>query len=99
MPKPPRTGPKERSCSGSRSRLHSKGPGNSQSSQPQNPLANTRSINNPNQDHSKSNDKHDHSISFSTVLRTPPSLSTFNQTITMSPHEAANILSLLKSLQ
>ncbi|GBC04032.1 hypothetical protein RclHR1_05480015 [Rhizophagus clarus] len=38
-------------------------------------------------------------VSFSTVLRTPPSLSTPNQDITMFPHEAANILSLLKSLQ
>ncbi|GBB98577.1 hypothetical protein RclHR1_32690004, partial [Rhizophagus clarus] len=38
-------------------------------------------------------------VSFSTVLRSPPSLSPSNQATTMSPHEAANILSLLKSLQ
>ncbi|GBB98013.1 hypothetical protein RclHR1_31190002 [Rhizophagus clarus] len=38
-------------------------------------------------------------VSFSMVLRIFPSLSTPNQAITMSPHEAANILSLLKSLQ
>ncbi|GBB85656.1 hypothetical protein RclHR1_12140005 [Rhizophagus clarus] len=91
--------PKERSHSGSRSHSRSKGSGNSQSSQPQKPLANTRSINNSHWDRSKSNDKCDRSVSFSTVLRTPPPLSTSNQAITMSPHEAANILSLLKSLQ
>ncbi|GBB95350.1 hypothetical protein RclHR1_25130002 [Rhizophagus clarus] len=52
--------PKERSRSDSHSRSRSKGPGNSQSSQPQKPLANTRSINNPHWDRSKSNDKCDH---------------------------------------
>ncbi|GBB93751.1 hypothetical protein RclHR1_22240006 [Rhizophagus clarus] len=56
--------PKERSRSGSHSRLRSKGP-----------------------------------VSFFTVLRTPPPLSSPNQAITLSSHEAANILSLLKSLQ
>ncbi|GBB93409.1 hypothetical protein RclHR1_21630001 [Rhizophagus clarus] len=91
--------PKERSRSGSRSRSRSKGPDNSQPSQPQKALANTRLNNNPHQDRFKPNDKRDHSVFFSTVLRTPPSLSTPNQSITMSPHEAANILSLLKSLQ
>ncbi|GBB85662.1 hypothetical protein RclHR1_12140011 [Rhizophagus clarus] len=45
--------------------------------------------------HSRSRSK----VFFSTVLRTPLPLLTPNQTITMSPHEAANILSLLKSLQ
>ncbi|GBB93140.1 hypothetical protein RclHR1_21160002 [Rhizophagus clarus] len=90
---------KERSRSGSRSRSRSKGPGNSQSSQPQKPLANTRLNNNPRRDRSKSNDKRDRSVSFSTVVRSPPPLSTPNQATTMSPHEAANILSLLKSLQ
>ncbi|GBB94537.1 hypothetical protein RclHR1_23770002 [Rhizophagus clarus] len=84
---------------GSRSRSRSKGPGNSQSSQPQKPLANTRLNNNPRRDRSKSNDKRDRSVSFSTVVRSPPPLSTPNQATTMSPHEAANILSLLKSLQ
>ncbi|GBB87300.1 hypothetical protein RclHR1_13730010 [Rhizophagus clarus] len=46
-----------------------------------------------------SHDKCNRSVSFSTVLRTPPPSSTPNHAITMSPHEAANILSLLKSLQ
>ncbi|GBB94896.1 hypothetical protein RclHR1_24350004 [Rhizophagus clarus] len=91
--------PKERSRSGSRSRSRSKGPGNSQSSQPQKPSANTRSINNSHRDRFKSNDKCDRLVSFSTVLRTPPPPSAPNQAITMSPQEAANILSLLKSLQ
>ncbi|GBB86991.1 hypothetical protein RclHR1_13440009 [Rhizophagus clarus] len=91
--------PKERSRSGSHSRSRSKGPGISQPSQSQKPLANTRLNDNPRQDRSKSNDKRDRSVSFSTVLRTPPPLSTPNQATTMSPHEAANILSLLKSLQ
>ncbi|GBB95604.1 hypothetical protein RclHR1_25730004 [Rhizophagus clarus] len=91
---------KERSRSGSRSRSRSKGPGNSQSSQPQQKSsANTRTIKTPHRDRSKSNDKCDRSVSFSTVLRTPPFLSSPSQAITMSPHEAANILSLLKSLQ
>ncbi|GBB89700.1 hypothetical protein RclHR1_01650007 [Rhizophagus clarus] len=90
---------KERSRSGSRSRSRSKGPSNSQSFQPQKPLANTQLNNNPRRDRSKSNDKRDRSVSFSTVLRSPPLLSTPNQATTMSPHEAANILSLLKSLQ
>ncbi|GBB96365.1 hypothetical protein RclHR1_27380001 [Rhizophagus clarus] len=70
-----------------------------QSSQPQKPLANTRLNNNPRRDRSKSNDKRDRSVSFSTVVRSPPPLSTPNQATAMSPHEAANILSLLKSLQ
>ena len=91
--------PKEHSRSGSRSRSRSKGPGNSQSSQPQKPLANTRLNNNPRWDRFKSNDIRDRSVSFSTVVRSPPPLSTPNQATTMSPHEAANILSLLKSLQ
>ncbi|GES75480.1 hypothetical protein GLOIN_2v1766278 [Rhizophagus clarus] len=90
---------KERSRSGSRSRSRSQGPGNSQSSQPQKPLATTRLNNNPHRDRSKSNDKRDRSVSFSTVVRSPLPLSTPNQATTMSPHEAANILSLLKSLQ
>ena len=90
---------KERSRSGSRSRSHSKGPGDSQSSQPRKPSANTQLNNNPRRDRSKSNDKRDRSVSFSTVVRSPPPLSTPNQATTMSPHEAANILSLLKSLQ
>ncbi|GBC01171.1 hypothetical protein RclHR1_40960001 [Rhizophagus clarus] len=89
---------KERSRSGSHSRSRSKGPGNSQSSQPQKPLANTRHNNNPRRDRSKSNDKCDRSVSFSTVVRSPPPLSPPDQA-TMSPHEAAHILSLLKSLQ
>ncbi|GBC05505.1 hypothetical protein RclHR1_06260011 [Rhizophagus clarus] len=91
--------PKERSRSGSRLRSRLKGSGNSQSSQPQKPLANTQIINNPHQNRSKSNDKCDRSVSFSTVLRTPPPLLTPDQAIFTSPHEAANILSLLKSLQ
>ncbi|GES82887.1 hypothetical protein RCL_e370_RclHR1_12880007 [Rhizophagus clarus] len=92
--------PKERSCSGSRSRSRSKGPGTSQSSQPQKPLVNTRLDTNSRRDRFKSNDKRDRSVSFSTVLRSPPSLPPPGQaTTTMSPHEAANILSLLKSLQ
>ncbi|GBB85353.1 hypothetical protein RclHR1_11900003 [Rhizophagus clarus] len=78
-------GPKERSRSGSHSCLRLKDPGNSQFSQPQKPSANTRSFNNPHRDHSKSNDKCDHSVSFSTVLRTPPPPSTPSQAITMSP--------------
>ncbi|GBB89011.1 hypothetical protein RclHR1_15640009 [Rhizophagus clarus] len=90
---------KERSRSGSHSCLRSKDPGNFQSSQPQKPLANTRILNSPYRDRSKSNDKCDHLVSFSMVLRTSPSLSSPNQAITMSSHEAANILSLLKSLQ
>ncbi|GBB86340.1 hypothetical protein RclHR1_12760008 [Rhizophagus clarus] len=90
---------REHSCSGSRSCSRSKGPRYSQSSQPKQPLANTRSINNPHQDRFKSADKRDRSVSFSTVLRSPPPLSSPNQAITMSPHEAANILFLLKSLQ
>ncbi|GBC09973.1 hypothetical protein RclHR1_09240007 [Rhizophagus clarus] len=91
--------PNERSRSGSRSRLRSKDPGNSQPSQPQQPSANTRLHNNPHRDRSKFIDKCDRLVSFSTVLRTPPPLSTPNQSSTISPHEAANILSLLKSLQ
>ncbi|GBB94490.1 hypothetical protein RclHR1_23660002 [Rhizophagus clarus] len=91
--------PKERSRSGSRSRSRSKGPGNSQSSQPQKPLANARLNNEPRRNRSKSNDKRDRSVSFSTVVRSPPPLTTPNQATTVSPHEAANILSLLKSLQ
>ncbi|GBB96991.1 hypothetical protein RclHR1_28900003 [Rhizophagus clarus] len=91
--------PKERSHSGSRSRSRSKGPGNSQSSQPQKSLANTRLNNNPRRDRSKSNDKRDRSVFFSTVLRFPPPLPPPDQATTMSPHEAANILSLLKSIQ
>ncbi|GBC08520.1 hypothetical protein RclHR1_08180014 [Rhizophagus clarus] len=92
------TRPKERSRSGSHLCSCSKGPGNSQSFQIHKPLANTQNITNPRQDHSKSSDKCDRSVSFSTVLRTPPS-STPNQTLTLSPHETTNILSLLKSLQ
>ncbi|GBB99311.1 hypothetical protein RclHR1_34830001 [Rhizophagus clarus] len=38
-------------------------------------------------------------LSFSAVLRSPPPLSPPDQATTMSSHEAANILSLLKSLQ
>ncbi|GBB87397.1 hypothetical protein RclHR1_13860009 [Rhizophagus clarus] len=91
--------PKERSRSGSRSHSRSKGPGNSQSSQPHKPLANTRLNDNSNRDCSKSNDKCDRSVSFFTVLRSSPPLSPPDQATTMSPHEAANILSLLKSLQ
>ncbi|GBB94924.1 hypothetical protein RclHR1_24400003 [Rhizophagus clarus] len=92
--------PKARSRSESRSRSRSKGPGNSQSFQPQQKSsANARTTNTPRRDRSKSNDKRDRSVSFSAVLRTPPSPSSPNQAITMSPHEAANILSLLKSLQ
>ncbi|GET02923.1 hypothetical protein GLOIN_2v1766278 [Rhizophagus clarus] len=90
---------KARSRSGSRSRPHSKGPGDSQSSQPRKLSANTQLNNNPRRDRSKSNDRRDRSVSFSTVLRSPPPLSTPNQATVMSPHEAANILSLLKSLQ
>ncbi|GBC10753.1 hypothetical protein RclHR1_09880002 [Rhizophagus clarus] len=90
---------KERSRSGSRSRSRSKGPGNSQSSQPQNPLANTQLNNNPRRDRSQSKDKCDRSVSFSTVLRSPSPLSAPNHATTMSLYEAANILSLLKSLQ
>ncbi|GBB96241.1 hypothetical protein RclHR1_27090002 [Rhizophagus clarus] len=67
--------------------------------QPQKPLANTRFLNPPHWDRSKSNDKCGRSVFFSTVLRTSPPLSSPNQAITMSPHEAANILSLLKFLQ
>ncbi|GBB91144.1 hypothetical protein RclHR1_01830003 [Rhizophagus clarus] len=91
--------PKERSRSGSHSRLRSKGPGNSQPFPPQKPLANSRLTNNPRWAHSKFNDKRDRSVSFSTVLRTPPHPSTPNQSVTMSPRDAADILSLLKSLQ
>ncbi|GBB84203.1 hypothetical protein RclHR1_10820009 [Rhizophagus clarus] len=90
---------REHSRPGCRSRSCSQGPGNSQPSQPQKPLANTRILNNPHRIYSKSNNKCDRSVSFSTVLCTSPPLSTSNQAITMSPHEAANILSLLKSLQ
>ncbi|GES83382.1 hypothetical protein RCL_jg16083.t1 [Rhizophagus clarus] len=82
-----------------RSRLRSKDPRNFQSSQPKQLLANTRSVSNPHWNRPKSADKCDFSVSFSTILRTPPPLSSPNQAITMSPHEAANILSLLKSLQ
>ncbi|GBC10756.1 hypothetical protein RclHR1_09880005 [Rhizophagus clarus] len=91
--------PKERSRSGSRSRSRSQGPSNSQSFQSPKPLANTRLNTNPHRDRSKSNDKRDRSVSFSTVLRSPPSLSSPHHATTMSPHEAATILSLLKSLQ
>ncbi|GBB98091.1 hypothetical protein RclHR1_31330002 [Rhizophagus clarus] len=91
--------PKERLRSGSHSRSRSKGPSNSQPSQSQKPLANARLNHNPRRDRSKSNDKRDRSVSFSAVLLTPPPLSTPNQSSIMSPHDAANILSLLKSLQ
>ncbi|GBB86685.1 hypothetical protein RclHR1_13070005 [Rhizophagus clarus] len=84
--------------SDSHSRSCSHGPSNSQSSQAQKPLANTRTDNNPRQNRSRSNDKCDRSVSFSSVLRTPPPLSPPNQAPTMSSHETANILSLLKSL-
>ncbi|GBB90688.1 hypothetical protein RclHR1_17710010 [Rhizophagus clarus] len=90
---------RERSRSGSRSRSRSKDPSNSQPYQSQKPLANAQLNHNPRRDRSKSNDKCDRSVSFSAVLRTPPLLSTSNQSSTMSPHDAANILSLLKSLQ
>ncbi|GBB92791.1 hypothetical protein RclHR1_26270002 [Rhizophagus clarus] len=92
--------PKERSRSGSHSCSRSKGPDNSHLFQPHNKSSdNTRSINNRRRDHSKSNDKRDRSVSFSTVLRTPPLLSTPNRAVTMSPDDTSNILSLLKSLQ
>ncbi|GBB98637.1 hypothetical protein RclHR1_32880002 [Rhizophagus clarus] len=92
--------PKAHSRSESRSRSRSKSPGNSQSLQPQQKSsANTRTINTSRWDRSKSTDRRDRSVSFSTVLRTPPSSSTPNQAITIAPDEAANILSLLKSLQ
>ncbi|GBB86434.1 hypothetical protein RclHR1_12880004 [Rhizophagus clarus] len=92
--------PKARSRSGSSSRSRSKGPGNSQSSQPQQRSPDiTRTTNTSRQDRSKSNDKCDRSVSFSTVLHSPPSRSSSGQDNTMSPPEAANILSLLKSLQ
>ncbi|GBB86317.1 hypothetical protein RclHR1_12740003 [Rhizophagus clarus] len=45
------------------------------------------------------NSRSSQSLSFSTTLRTPPLSSSRNQPITISPHEAANILSLLKALQ
>ncbi|GBB88005.1 hypothetical protein RclHR1_14510002 [Rhizophagus clarus] len=75
-------------------------PNNSQPSQPPpKSLTNTCIIADSRRDRSKSNDKCDRSVSFSTVLRTPPFLSSPNQAITMSPKEAADILTLLKSLQ
>ncbi|GES92742.1 hypothetical protein RCL_jg22023.t1 [Rhizophagus clarus] len=49
--------------------------------------------------HSKSNDIRDRSVSFSFVLRTPPSSSARTPTPSLSPQDASEILSLLKALQ
>ncbi|GES94347.1 hypothetical protein RCL_jg14146.t1 [Rhizophagus clarus] len=48
---------------------------------------------------SKSNDKCDRSVSFSSALRTLPLSSTHNQPPPLSPQDASEILSLLKALQ
>ncbi|GES94399.1 hypothetical protein GLOIN_2v1673942 [Rhizophagus clarus] len=87
------------SRSGSHSRSRSKGPDNSRSSQPCQPLANISNASTPRHDRSKSGDRYDRSVSFSTALHTPPSFSSRSHSSTMPPHEAANILSLLKALQ
>ncbi|GES94406.1 hypothetical protein RCL_jg5805.t1 [Rhizophagus clarus] len=84
---------------GSHSRSRSKGPDNSRSSQPRQPLANTLNTSNPHRDRSKSGDQCDCSVSFSTALRTSAFSSSRNHSSTMPPQEAANILSLLKALQ
>ncbi|GBB97147.1 hypothetical protein RclHR1_29280002 [Rhizophagus clarus] len=85
--------PKERSRSGSRSRSRSKGPGNSQSSQPRNPqltldllIILTGIVLNPMINVTVW-------FPFLRSCRTPPPPSAPNQAITMSPQEAANILS------
>ncbi|GBB94805.1 hypothetical protein RclHR1_24170003 [Rhizophagus clarus] len=55
----------------------------------------------PNNQHSrsKSNDKRDHSVSFSSAFRTPPSSSARTQTPSLSSQDASEILFLLKALQ
>ncbi|GBB92833.1 hypothetical protein RclHR1_20620004 [Rhizophagus clarus] len=74
-------------------------PNHSGSFQSHQPLANTPNVNTARHDHSKSSDRCDRSVSFSMALRTPPLSSSRNQSFTMPPQEAANILSLLKALQ
>ncbi|GES94343.1 hypothetical protein RCL_jg14144.t1 [Rhizophagus clarus] len=93
--------PKPTLRSRSHSRSRSKGPDNSQPSQHQQSSSAISNANIPNnhRNRSKSNDKRDHSVSFSSALRTPPLSSTRNQPPLLSPQDASEILSLLKALQ
>ncbi|GBB92511.1 hypothetical protein RclHR1_20180003 [Rhizophagus clarus] len=93
---------KARSRSGSCLRSHSRGPESSRLSQPRQVSIITPNINNPSQhdrSNSKSSDRRDRSVSFSASSRAPHSTSPCSLSLTMSPHEANNILSILKALQ
>ncbi|GBB98926.1 hypothetical protein RclHR1_33620001 [Rhizophagus clarus] len=93
--------PKTTSRSRSHSRSRSKGPDNSRPSQHQQSSSSQSRVNTPNnqRNRSKSNDKRDCSVSFSSALRTPPLSSTCKQPPSLSPQDASEILSLLKALQ
>ncbi|GBB98464.1 hypothetical protein RclHR1_32330001 [Rhizophagus clarus] len=93
--------PKTTSRSRSHSRSRSKGPDNSRPSQHQLTSSSQSRVNTPNhqQNRSKSNDKRDRSVLFSSALRTPPLSSTSKQPPSLSSQDASEILSLLKALQ
>ncbi|GBC10531.1 hypothetical protein RclHR1_00970032 [Rhizophagus clarus] len=91
---------KARSRSGSRSRSRSQGPDSSRSSHPRQVSANVPNVTNPPQhERSQSVNRCDRSVFFFTTSRTPSTPFSRNPPITMSPQEAADILSLLKGLQ
>ncbi|GBC05510.1 hypothetical protein RclHR1_06260016 [Rhizophagus clarus] len=84
-----------------RSRSRSKGPDNSGSSQHQQSSSAKSKANTLSNhcNHSKSNDKCDRSVSFSSALRTPPLSSARIHPSSLYSQEASEILSLLKALQ
>ncbi|GES86859.1 hypothetical protein RCL_jg20765.t1 [Rhizophagus clarus] len=88
-----------------RSRSHScsrsKGPDHSRPSHTQQPSSAQTKVNTPHiqRNHSKSNEKRDRSVSFSSALRTPPLSTAHNKPPSLSQQDACEILSLLKALQ
>ncbi|GBC10796.1 hypothetical protein RclHR1_09910005 [Rhizophagus clarus] len=93
--------PKNNSRSRSHSRSRSKGPDNSRPSHTQQPSSAQSKVNNPHiqRNRSKSNEKRDRSVSFSSALRTPPLSTAHNKPPSFSQRDACEILSLLKALQ
>ncbi|GES74009.1 hypothetical protein RCL_jg4409.t1 [Rhizophagus clarus] len=93
--------PKNNSRSHSHSRSRSKGPDHSRPSHTQQPSSAQSKVNTPHiqRNRSKSNDKRDRSVSFSSALRTPPLSTAHHKPPSLSQQDACEILSLLKALQ
>ncbi|GBB99586.1 hypothetical protein RclHR1_35700001 [Rhizophagus clarus] len=93
--------PKNNSRSRSHLRSCSKGPDHSRPSHTHQPSSTQSNVNTPHiqRNCSKSNEKHDRSVSFSSALRTPSLSTAHNKPPSLFQQDACEILSLLKALQ